>query len=294
MLEKSMAQDSIVVGDVSYQGRIYEVTIVPNEPDLLLACLHDVTTNRQMRHKLEEDKSIMQSIFDNTVVCIMLWDLNGKFESINSTASKIIDFSQAEISGLSLYEVYPREIAEMRMNCINQVKQNRNPVKIEETINGYELVTVFIPVIDKNSEVIKIAAFSKDVTQMKRAEANLIETYQVLTAVIENAPLLIIGLDEERRVILWNENAENVLRIKSESAYSRTIRELYSSADESLFIAIDNAYRGEVSEVDVAEITLLDGRKINFNVILVPKMDATGRVNGVIGMASIANNGKDM
>ena len=29
--------DSMVVGDLAYQGNIYEVTIVPNEPDLLLA-----------------------------------------------------------------------------------------------------------------------------------------------------------------------------------------------------------------------------------------------------------------
>ena len=252
MLEKSMDQDCIVVGDVAYAGKVYEVTIVPNEPDLLLACLHDVTSNRQMRHKLEEDKMIMQSIFENTVVCIMLWDINGNFESINNTATRIVDKSPAEISGLSVYEVYSREIAEERMKCIRSVIQSRSPIKIEETINDYELVTVFIPVINEESDVIKVAAFSKDVTQMKRAEANLIETYQVLTAIIENAPLMIIGLDEERRVILWNGNAENVLDIKSEDAYYRTVKDLYSSVDKNFSTAIDNAYRGEIVRIEEA------------------------------------------
>ena len=81
---------------------------------------------------------------------------------------------------------------------------------------GSSFVTMVIPVIDNNSDVIKIAIFSKDITQMKKAEENLIETYQVITAIVENAPMVIIGLDKDRHVILWNEGAEYMSRIKSE------------------------------------------------------------------------------
>ncbi len=288
MLEKSMDSGSIVVGDVTYMGNTYEVTIVPNEPDLLLACLHDVTANRAMSDKLEEDKMIMQSIFENTIVSIMLLDLNGKFETINNTASKVIDRSQVEVLGLSVYEVFPREEARLRMEYIQQVAQTRSPLKIEESINGYELVTVVIPVIDKNSDVTKIAMFSKDVTQMKKAEANLIETYQVLTAIIENAQLVIIGLDIERRVILWNDRAARLLGIASEKAYNRTIGELYDSADTAMFEAIDKAYEGIPSEVTRTSVKLLNGKEITVHVTIVPKMDALGQVNGVIGMALVA------
>lgn len=287
MLEKSMNTESMVVGDLAYQGNIYEVTIVPNEPDLLLACLHNVTKNRAMSDRLEEDMMLMQAVFENTIASIMILDVNGKFQAINNTASKIIGMEQDEVGGLSLYEVFSKEEAESRMNYIRQVTQNHQALKCEENVNGFQLATMVIPVIDNNSDVIKIAIFSKDITQMKKAEENLIETYQVITAIVENAPMVIIGLDKDRHVILWNEGAEYMSRIKSEKAYNSKITELYEAADDSILQAIEKAYEGEAVELKNATITILNGNEYSLSISFVPKLDAKGVVSGVIIMASM-------
>lgn len=286
LLDKSMAQDSIFVGEISYQGIIYEVTIVPNEPDLLLACLHDITTRKEMSDRLEEDKMIMQAVFDNTIASIMLLDTNGKFEAINSAASKIIDFSQAEITGLTLYEVFPREEAQKKMEYIQQVTVTHKALHIEEALNGYELDSMVIPVVDKNSEVNKVAIFSKDNTKMKKAEENLVETYQILTTIIENSPLIIMGLNNERRVVLWNRMAEIESDIKASEAYGKVIEELYSSTEEVLLKAIEEAYAGRQVDTIVATTVKLDGTKSKVRLNISPKRDAQGKVNGVIIMAN--------
>ncbi len=287
LLDKSMELDSIVVGDISYLGKTYAVTIVPNEPDLLLACLHDVTNSRKLQDRLEEDKMVMQAIFENTIISIMLLDKNGKFEAINTSASRLLDRSQAEIVGLNLYEVFQREIAEKRMGYFQQVSLTRKPIKVEENINGFEVMTMFIPVADKNKEVVKIAVFCKDITQMRKAEANLIETYQVLTSIVENAPLVIIGLDKQRRVILWNDEAENLSAIQSEAAYYKFFGDLYRSVDQHIFAAIERVFLGETIELEKASIELLNGEKYSFHVSFAPKIDAVGTVEGVIIMGRL-------
>ena len=62
---------------------------------------------------LKKIRWFMQAVFENTIASIMILDINGKFEAINNTASKIIGMAQAEVVGLSLYEVFSKEEAKI-------------------------------------------------------------------------------------------------------------------------------------------------------------------------------------
>lgn len=104
--------------------------------------------------------------------------------------------------------------------------------------------------------------------------------------VMEHAPVPIFVKDLERRYLLVNRFAHEVLRLEPGEMIGRTDAEILSPENEGLIRESDIQVL-EHQESSYREVTLeLDGRDRTFLTIKFPYIDAEGRLAGIIGITT--------
>jgi len=66
-----------------------------------------------------------------------------------------------------------------------ETKKTRKPVRLIDERAGKYLDNIFYPISDGNGEVFRLAIFSRDITEQKKAEEKLVENQKKLRTLIE-------------------------------------------------------------------------------------------------------------
>lgn len=123
--------------------------------------------------------------------------------------------------------------------------------RVEGRHDGYELrvrradgawIEVFIsatPMVDADGAFQGSMALIQDITERKRAEAEILRLTGLLEDVVDHADVWLNVLDREARVVLWNRAAEAI------SGYGR--EEVLDRSDIWAWLYPDEAYRAEVA-----------------------------------------------
>ncbi len=284
LLSKAMDESAITTEEITHKDKVYEVTLVPREPDLCLVTFYDITKRKEYEEALKADKLIIKSMMANPLTAFVLVDKNGKFEAVNNTAAQLMDVSPGEASGLSLHEIFPYKVANLRLEMIKKVYDSKTPTRVTEHINGKDLDTMLIPILDEYRQPIKVALFSRDLTDEKRSSEQLLETYQTLINIVEYSPNAIISLDLEGKVKLWNPAAERMFGWKSAEIYSRELPIFGNPVPIGIKKIRDKIYEGNPVERMAFNVRTKDGEEINVNISAAPLLNALGMVNGIINI----------
>ena len=123
----------------------------------------------------------------------------------------------------------------------------------------------------------------RDITDRKRAEEELREINDTLSALVQASPAAINVLDPEGHVQLWNPAAERIFGWRAEDVLGRPLPAIPSGRDEErhLFRRVlnDEAFSG----VEVIRQTR-DGTMLDMTLSAAPLRDAHGRICGVMGV----------
>ena len=93
--------------------------------------------------------------------------------------------SDREVIGHRYQEFMPKELATSRRARLEEVMRKKEPVRFEDERNGILFDHSFYPVFDEDGTVTGIAAFSRDITDVRRAEDALSGINEELTATQE-------------------------------------------------------------------------------------------------------------
>ena len=155
-----------------------------------------------------QTKEYLESIIGNSADAIVTTDRDGLVTSWNQGAEKVFGFSESEVSGVFLPFV-PEFLLEKEREYIERIKKGE-VLKDIETLRRkkdgsiIEVSLTLSPIKDASGEVIGISGISRDISEKKRVEKELIRRNQEISRLffISSAMRSTLELDRLLRMVL--------------------------------------------------------------------------------------------
>src|SRR5260221_1684505 len=202
----------------------------------VLASIIDITERKRLEHVLRESEERLQTIIENLSEGLIISDLDGQLILWNQVALEIHGFSNKEEGLRKLPEFH--KIFELSTLGGSILKFDEWPlarVIAGEHLTDYDVclrrldidwraVFSFCGGIVKEPNGRSLAFLTiTDITNRKQAEEKLLRSQKQLAGVIGSAMDAIISVDEDQRIILFNNAAERMFLFPSEDAIGQPL-----------------------------------------------------------------------
>ena len=121
-----------------------------------------------MLDTIDKSKRDLQDIMDNSPAVIYVKDIKGRFTFINKQFEKVFHFTQKNIVGKTLHDIFPQQIADEMKNNDNDVLETGRALESEELAPQDDVAhtyrTVKFPLFDDNENIYAICGISTDMT----------------------------------------------------------------------------------------------------------------------------------
>ena len=142
--------------------------------------IQDVTELKRMEERLRDSEARMRAFMDHAPMLIYLKDIEGRYQLVNREFERIEGVSEDQLRGKTVFDVLPREHAELFAASDREVlalgqmiaRENHDPARARYR----DSLAVKFPVRDGNGTVVGIGGFTQDITERKRAENALRES----------------------------------------------------------------------------------------------------------------------
>ncbi len=178
----------------------------------------DITERKQTeealksaKEALEQQKRLYEAITSGTPDLMYVFDLNYKFSYANKALLDMWGKTWESAVGKGLRENgYEEWHAQMHEREIDQVVATKQALRGEVSFPHANLGKrvydyILAPVLDENSEVVAVAGTTRDITEIKNAEAAIMESEERFRMMAEGADVMIAVGDEAGRAIYFNQ-----------------------------------------------------------------------------------------
>jgi PAS domain S-box-containing protein len=137
---------------------------------------------------LRESQRLMKAIFDSSKAIILVKDLRGRFLLVNRRVEVLHRMSNEEIRGKTDYDLFPRETADAIREAdrlalaAGAARESEAVLPEEDGLHTY--LSVKCPVYGEDGEPCALCVVSTDITERKRAEAELTHYKEHLEALV--------------------------------------------------------------------------------------------------------------
>ncbi|MGK7888041.1 MAG: PAS domain S-box protein [Leptolyngbyaceae cyanobacterium] len=193
---------------VEQNGEIWyeEVRIIRWKEDEALFIIRDISDRRQ----LEQTTQFLATVVESSGDAIVTKNLEGTITSWNPAAEQLFGYTSVEAVGQPVTLLFPSESDEDEQAILERIKQgdriNRlETVRCHKDGTCIDVAITVSPLWDQNGQLVGASKIVRDITQRKRAEAELQETSQRLALATESAQLGIWDWDLVENRLTWDE-----------------------------------------------------------------------------------------
>ena len=254
--------------------------------------IQDVTDRIEIAQALQKSEEKFRAITDQTSQFIGLINPDGTVIMANRTALDFAGITESDIAGRPVWETpWWSHSAELQENLKDAVQRAASGeiVRFEAThiaADGHVAYFDFSikPVRDMEGRIPYLLAEGRDISRRKVAEIALKESEEKYRLIAENSPDMIFFLDSKGTVRYINPLGARAMLTTQESLIGKNLFSLFRpEIAEKYMIAIRDIiakripFRNEVCEH-------LPSGKTWINVRLIPLLDPSGTVFGVLGI----------
>jgi PAS domain S-box-containing protein len=135
---------------------------------------------------------------------IFIVDNDGRVQYVNAAAARELGADPKIMVGRRIEEVFPGKLTERQKRGVRQVVKSGKPLSFEGKASLPDremwLDTLLVPIRSETGEVNAALGIARNVTERKQAEEALEASRAELSAIFEQAPLLMLLVDAETRV----------------------------------------------------------------------------------------------
>lgn len=181
----TIANGKIWKGEVrnkAKDGTIYwvDTTIVPflneqGKPYQYIAIRADITQRKEAEERLQLSERTYKTIASSipgSVICLL--DREFRYTLIEGDMLEKLGYTRDELMGKRAGEVLPEELFRELSPHLNAVLEGRVMTR-EASINGFDIVSRYIPLKDAEGEVYAIMTVAIDITKLKQAQRDITE-----------------------------------------------------------------------------------------------------------------------
>jgi PAS domain S-box-containing protein len=188
----------------------------------------DITERKEIEKALRESEQRFARFMRHLPGLAWIKDLQGRYVYANAAAVKAFRTPPEELYGRTDDEIFPPETAARFKENDRQALTNEAGIFVVETLDHedgvlhYSAVRKF-PIPGQDDGGTNIGGIAIDITESKHADEALRESEERLAGIVSSAMDAIITVDEDQRIILFNEAAEQMFGCPAAEVLGRPI-----------------------------------------------------------------------
>jgi len=260
-----------------------------------MASREDVTSREQAKEELMEEKYLLRTLMDNLPDCIYFKDRQGRFLRISRAHAEVLGLGTPDQAvGKTDLDFYPTEQAEEFHNAEQEVTTTGKPMIAKEERQTWPdgrvtwFSTTKMPLRDANGNIIGTFGVSRDITERKQTEAELMAERHLLRTLMDNLPDVIYFKDLASRFTHINRALARSFGLddpaqavgKSDFDFFTGEHAQQAFADEQEIIRTGQAMLGKEEKE-----TWPDGHVTWASTTKMPLRDSNGKIIGTFGVS---------
>ncbi|HEX5447103.1 MAG TPA: PAS domain-containing protein, partial [Pirellulales bacterium] len=243
---------------------------------------------------LGENCDLLEVLLDNLPDSIYFKDAASRFMQVSRALAEKFGLSDAAAAlGKTDFDFFTEEHARQAYENEQQtIASGQGVINLEEKETWPDghvtwASTTKMPLRDRQGRVVGTFGISRDLTDRKRAEAELEQLTQFLDSVLDNLPIMLFVKDAEHlRIERLNKAGEELLGYPREELVGKSDYDLFPREEADFFIAKDRDVLLGKQLVDVPEeiIRTRHGDRI-LHTRKIPLFDGQGRPTHLVGIS---------
>ena len=259
--------------------------------------------NRQ-EERLDFEESFRRSekqyreLIEGTQDLITHTDPDGNLTFVNHMSEKFLGPPPSECVGMSTFSFFhPDDLDKARRTFEEFITKRKTSMRLENrlinAVTGKTLNVLWVCDFHYNPSgaLLGVVSIGRDVTERKRVEEERDLLRRYLADIVDSSPSIVIGVDRNFRVTLWNRTVHNITGLSSEEAEGRMIGEVFSRL-AARTEEIEEAMRtGEAQHIARSRFVLSDG-STGFEDIVIYPLSAEELEGAVIRLDNVSERVK--
>jgi len=254
----------------------------------------DVTDRKKSDADLRHSLDLLFSIIDNIPDMIFLKEAGElRFELFNKAGEDLIGIKREEMIGKNDYDLFPRDQADFFTQKDYEVLRDKKMMDIpEETIQtrlkGQRVLhTKKVPILpDDKSQPGYLLGISEDITDRKRAEADLRDSEQRLRAILDHSPAVVYLKDLDGGYLFVNRQFEELFHVKRDELVGKSDLDLFRKKTAEALRENDRKVLQSGAPIEFEEIVENDGRAHTYISIKFPLLSSDGKPYALCGIST--------
>ena len=249
----------------------------------------DVTERRQAEEQVQSLSELVRQSMDGMVQT----DAEFRITYVNSAVEELYGWTLDELQGKTpgLFNAEPTA-DEIQRELYKIVSSGR--IYSGEGLNRRKDGSTFVcqfrvgPLVDADGEIVGYFGSQRDVTESRRVQEILRQTYYLLESWMQNSPSVAFVKDLDGRITFVNRAFEKLFGLSAGEIIGKTDCDLYPTSEETAEQMRANDH--QVIEADkpltIDETVMVNGKPRDFVTIKFPLRDADGQITSIAGMAT--------
>ena len=139
--------------------------------------MRDITERKQAELHLRDSEEALKSLLNATNDAACLMSTEGTIIAVNAVLAQRLGQDADALPGQKVLDLFPKEITRTRQLWAQKVVESRKPVRFEDvSFDNRHFDSCIYPVFDAEGNVVRLAVYAKDITEVKQASRALAES----------------------------------------------------------------------------------------------------------------------
>ena len=238
---------------------------------------------KESEEKYKNLSNEFEMILDNIPALVFYKDTENRFIHVNKSLADGYKMKKEELTGKSLFELYPEEEAQTFLDDdLEVIKSGKPKLNYEEHWQAADglrwVLTSKIPYIDEDRNIKGIIGFSSDITERKQAEQKLKESEEKYRKISYQYEMLLESitdgvyvLDKNWEYVMINKNGADLVQMPVDQLIGNKLTVLFPGIEQTQFFKSYNEVMNKrKTERVMSEFTYPDGRRGYYEVSIYP------------------------